>query len=397
MGIGASFSTPVTIEEVMEVERRLRELGLDSSVGRKKLALIGKSWGIGMNERRAKVVLEWMRYGGAQNASLINLSRALQPVLEIDELVEPAWLINLSDRTALIPGGMLSDSHWDERVLSEKVGHLNGYGRVIGVERLRTFFRNLVRTARSTISRPGTPGIVLALAGDLFSGNIHPDLRETNEDEICGSVLYWLEHVVEGVEMLRREFGKVFIPIVPGNHTRTTLKPLAKSGIRDNFDWLFGQLLAREFRRDTDVSIRVSSSYACTFRIFSTRFLLIHGNQLRSDRNMEGQLVGMLGGSRCRYQVVLMGHRHTLSFTDEPQVIVNGTMKGYDEISLRENRAYQKPRQAYWNTDRVKGVVERRGLEVMSEGEPWMERATQEESGLVLEGMEEELGVLRKH
>lgn len=396
MGVGASFAIPVTIEEVVEVERRLREEGLDSTIGRKKLALIGKGWGIGMNERRAKVILEWMRNGGIPDPSLGNLQRATHPSLEIDEIQEPEWLTGF--RSGPIPGSLFSDSHWDERIKAERVRSLNGYGRRIGTARLRNFFENLVRAGNSSTNLLRVPGIVLALAGDLFSGNIHQELRETNEDEICGSVIYWLEPMVEGIELLKREFGKVFIPIVPGNHSRTTIKPQAKSGIRDNFDWLFGQLLAREFKRDENVTVHVSEAYACTFRIYHTRYLLVHGNQFRSDRNMEGQLSGALGGERKRFHVVLMGHRHSLTFMDDPQVIVNGTMKGFDEISLRENRAFQKPRQAFWNTDRVKGVVGRRGIEVMSGDEPWMAEATQAELGEVPpEGVEEELGVLREH
>ena len=50
-------------------------------------------------------------------------------------------------------------------------------------------------------------GAVICLGGDLFSGDIHEELKETNEDTILGSLDFWLDHLGAGLSMIADEFG----------------------------------------------------------------------------------------------------------------------------------------------------------------------------------------------
>ena len=138
----------------------------------------------------------------------------------------------------------------DEVVTPAEIGHVNAYSRKIAEQRLQAVFTNTVEVCRRYWSGIAYDGIVCALAGDMFSGDIHEELTQTNEDTMLGSVLHWADHLAAGLVLLADEFGKVHVPVVVGNHGRRTRKPRAKFRARDNFDWFLGHLLARMLAGD---------------------------------------------------------------------------------------------------------------------------------------------------
>lgn len=285
----------------------------------------------------------------------------------------------------VIPTAFLSDTHWDESVDPGQVNWVNGYDRPIATARLHNFFENIIKVCDNYLTGMEYPGLVLPLGGDLFSGNIHDELKETNEDALCGSMIYWLDPMIAGINLLKKRFGKLFIPVVVGNHPRMSKKPRAKGGVRDNFDWLFGQLIAREFSNDPDVTVQVSESFDLLYTLFNTRYLLTHGDQFRGGSGISAELSPLfIGDARKKskqqavgqpYDIMIMGHRHRLMFMDAPGIIVNGSVKGYDEYALRENFKFEYPKQAFWLTDPEEDVTIRMPIHVLSKNEPWMERS----------------------
>ena len=97
---------------------------------------------------------------------------------------------------------VLSDCHFDEVVRPEEMNDVNAYDRKIAVKRLRRFFDKTVVLTREYLSGLEYDGVVLFLGGDIFSGDIHDELTETNEDTMLGSLLFWSEHIASGIAML---------------------------------------------------------------------------------------------------------------------------------------------------------------------------------------------------
>jgi hypothetical protein len=127
----------------------------------------------------------------------------------------PNWLVKLPKKdTTGVPTLFASDWHWAE----------NEYNIQIAQERARAMVETAIDLLRNHLNNPEYPGIVFALGGDMFSGNIHQELATTNDIEVMPSVLDLWGILVWCIETLANEFGKVFVPCVTGNHGRNTFK-----------------------------------------------------------------------------------------------------------------------------------------------------------------------------
>lgn len=254
------------------------------------------------------------------------------------------------------PWLLLSDLHLDEVVNPSEIGGVNAYNRRIAELRLRATFEQSVKVCRHYWSGITYDGIVCPLAGDLYSGDIHEELTQTNEDTLLGSILHWTDHLAAGISLLADEFGKVHVPVVVGNHSRRTRKPRAKFRARDNFDWFTGHLLARTFAKDKRVTFQVGDAADAIVQSYGSRVCITHGDQARGGGGIAGiysPIMRLDARKRQRahavaapYDLLVMGHWHSLIFG--PQWIVNGSLKGYDEYANVENFGFEPPQQALW-------------------------------------------------
>lgn len=254
------------------------------------------------------------------------------------------------------PWLMLSDLHLDEVVRAPEIGGVNAYDRRIAELRLERTFTNAVEVCQRYWSGIAYDGIVAPLAGDMFSGDIHEELTQTNADTMLGSVLHWSDKLSAGLVLLAETFGKVHVPVVVGNHGRRTRKPRSKFRARDNFDWFLGHLLARMVAHDKRITFDVAESADCVVDAYSRKVCVTHGDQARGGGGIGGiwpPLMRLDARKRQRaaavnapYDLLVMGHWHQLTFG--PSFIVNGSLKGYDEYAYTENFGFEPPQQALW-------------------------------------------------
>lgn len=297
----------------------------------------------------------------------------------------PEWVATkpkTSDKLSR-PSAFLSDLHFDENVDPKQIEWMNGFDRAIALERLARFFQNSVRLSKSYLQGLRYDGFILPIGGDMFSGNIHEELRETNESTLCDSLLNLLGPMCAGVKLLADNFGRVFVPCVVGNHPRQTKKPSHKGRVRDNFDWLLYRLMEREFAGDKRVSFLVSESSDAYWSVFGTRYRLTHGDQWRGGSGIAGALSPMMiGDARKRkraqatgnpYDYMLAGHWHQY-FPRVKGLVVNGSIKGYDEYAYHNNFDFEKPQQAFFITDAYDGMTISAPIHVQGKDEFWIKR-----------------------
>lgn len=297
----------------------------------------------------------------------------------------PKWIASkpkTSDKLSR-PSAFLSDGHFDEIVDPKQVEYMNGYDRQLALERLERFFPNCVKLSRSYLQGLRYDGFILPIGGDMFSGNIHEELRETNEGTLCESLLVYLEPMCAGIRLLADNFERVFVPCVVGNHPRGTRKPRHKTRVRDNFDWLLYRLMEREFSGDPRVSFLVSESADAYWTVFGTRYRLTHGDQFRGGSGIAAELSPMMIGDARKkkrsqaagnpYDYLLVGHWHRY-FPRVKGILANGSIKGYDEYAYHGNFDFEKPQQAYWITDQHDGMTISAPIHVQGKNEWWMEK-----------------------
>lgn len=167
------------------------------------------------------------------------------------------------------------------------------------------------------------PGIVVCLGGDMISGNIHEELRETNDGSLQMTLLEVQEQLIMALTHMADVFGRVFVPCVVGNHGRMTHKPRAKNRVFENYEWNLYCQLERYFRNDARVQFMIPGETDAYFSVLGHRFLLTHGDAL-GVKGGDG-IIGAIGPiargavkiGRSEAQIgrhfdtLLMGHWHT--------------------------------------------------------------------------------------
>lgn len=286
----------------------------------------------------------------------------------MDSLGEtPAWLSKPTKAFsgAGVPTLFASDWHWGEVVDPKQIGGVNRYSVAVAKQRAGAMVEVAIDLLRKHIVGGKYPGIVFALGGDMVSGDIHEELMATNESEIMPVVVDLWGVLSAAIERLADEFGAVFCPCVGGNHGRNTQKIRAKGRNFTSFDWLLYQFLAKRFENDKRIKFLIPDGPDCYYSVLGHRYLLTHGDQFRSGDGMIGALGPIIRGDHRKrsrnaqidmeYDTMLIGHWHQL--IQLQRLIVNGSLKGYDEYAYSNNFPFELPRQALWLTHPDQGIT----------------------------------------
>lgn len=285
----------------------------------------------------------------------------------LDKYAPPAWTVDepRGRDGPGVPTLFLSDLHWGEVVRASQVGGVNQYSLIHARQRLRNTVETAIGLCRILDPKMRYPGIVVPLGGDMVSGNIHEELQATNELNTMPTVLDLYDHLVGAIKLLVTKFGKVFLPCVTGNHGRDTRKTWAKDRAHTSFDWLLYQFLARHFADDKRVTFYIPDGSDALYRVFGTRYNLTHGDQFRAGDSIIGAIGPLMRGNQKKiarnqavnqeYDVLLAGHWH--QYIHLSRMIVNGSLKGYDEYAASNNYGFELPMQALWITHPRFGVT----------------------------------------
>lgn len=298
----------------------------------------------------------------ARVAQLSTVNKELQELADLGSRLDdadprpPKWLRPPKSKGGNRATLMLiqSDQHFDEVVNPAEMEGLNAYDRDIATKRLELWGRNVVKLSRDYLAGVTYDGVVLMLGGDGFSGIIHDELVQTNADVLFGSLLYWIEQEVAAILLLAEEFGKVHIVAVVGNHPRMSRKPRSKFRAKDNMDWLFAKLLEREFRNDDRVTFQIPEAADAYFEVYGRGHLLTHGDQASGGGGIGGiwppimrlrARKAQVAMATCKsFDTLWMGHWHQLIPT--PGLVINGSIKGWDEYAKISNFTPEPAQQA---------------------------------------------------
>ena len=282
----------------------------------------------------------------------------------------PEWTLSAA-RPAGSPGVptlFLSDLHWGEVVFPSQINDVNEYNLRIAKKRLRKAVERAIHLLGIIDPKMNYPGIVLPLGGDMISGDLHDELTATNELPSIPAVVDLFGELVQTVKILAEQFGAVFLPCVTGNHGKNTRKIWAKSRHHTSFDWMLYQFLAKHFIGDKRITFFVPDGIAAHYKIYGHRYRLSHGDKLGKGGDGIIGAIGPIirGDQRTRsrdaqidlgYDTQIIGHWH--QYMHLTRVIVNGSLKGYDEYANVEGFPFEEPQQALWLTHPRNGITYR--------------------------------------
>lgn len=311
-----------------------------------------------------------LKVASTQGEALSDIKDAIGSLGEkISELHAPKWTgAPLAKPSSPgVPTLFLSDLHWGEVVHPKQIGGVNEYNLAIAHKRMDYTIETAIHLLKILDAKMDYPGIVCPLGGDLISGNIHDELTATNELNTMPTVLDLYGKLVGALGRLADVFGAVFVPCVSGNHGRDTKKIWSKDRHHTSFDWLICQFLAKHFENDKRITFYIPDSSDAPYRIFDTRYLLTHGDQFRGGDSIIGPIGPLTRGNQKKlarntavdmaYDIMICGHWH--QYIHLERLLVNGSMKGYDEYAYQGNFGFEPPRQALWLTHPKYGITYR--------------------------------------
>jgi hypothetical protein len=275
--------------------------------------------------------------------------------------IAPSWTVEESSGGSApgTPITVWSDWHWGEVVRAQEVSGVNAFDIEVARARVRRLVERTIDLCFRHMVNPVYPGIVIALGGDMVTGEIHQELAETNDQTIVQAVFNLQDVLAWAIGEMADRFGRVFLPCVVGNHGRTTLKPRAKGRVHTSYEWLLYCQLERHFAGDGRIRFHIPGEADAHFRVNGHRYCLTHGDSL-GVKGGDG-IIGALGpiargtvklrNSEAQigreFDTLILGHWH--QYLPMPGCVVNGTLKGYDEYARLYLRArYQRPIQALW-------------------------------------------------
>lgn len=317
--------------------------------------------------RRLEADLKGLRKFNEEQGSQLHIIKSL--IRDCDEpITPPKWLdVKSSGANTGVPTLLASDWHFDEVVDPRQINGVNAFNRPIALKRIKRLFTKTVDLLVHHMAKPKYDYFVLDLGGDMLSGNIHEELRETNETPVSLSMLALMDALVAGIDLLLTHFPRMVVNCVPGNHGRWDKKSRAKNRVYETYEWILYQFLAKHYGGNKDVHFNVADGADLPYTIYRTRYLLTHGDQFKGGSGIAGALSPlMLGDARKRkraiaidqpFDYMVLGHWH--QYIMAKGIIVNGSLKGADEYSFQSNFDYEPPIQALWVTHPVWGITAR--------------------------------------
>lgn len=272
----------------------------------------------------------------------------------------PKWTVGKksSSSNEVVPILFASDFQWGETIRPEELDGINGYDSEIARVRLRRLFERAISICESAMAPSFKyPGVIYARGGDMVSGDIHQELRETNELSSIPAVIDLVKHEIAGINMLVEHFGKVHVISVCGNHGRSTEKPMHKRFVESNYDTLSAYMIEAHFAAigEKRVTFSTPSSGDALFSVYGWKFLLTHGDRIgsRGGEGFIGPVATISRGMKKTFDYyaslnrkvdyILVGHFHTALALEYGYS--NGCLSGFSEYArtfrMRPNRPSQ--------------------------------------------------------
>ena len=271
----------------------------------------------------------------------------------------------------------LSDTHIGDNVDYNQMSSLNSYTIDIFNARLYGWASQILDLVEFRRTFADIPELVVPLLGDMVSGDIHQELRETNQDNTMGQMIRGANLIAQALMFMAPHFETVRVPCVVGNHGRMTNKPPAKDKYV-NWDYMLYQWVAAFCREQSNIEFEIPKSFFHVFPVCNRNILIMHGDSMKgkaatadvlrtltSMRTVLQYRTGLeeevsVGQSNEEdfngatfFDSAFMGHYHRVDEFDigTGEAHICGCMKGGDEYALNQLSVISKPKQlvTYWH------------------------------------------------
>jgi hypothetical protein len=271
--------------------------------------------------------------------------------------------------------------HYGEVVSAEETAGFGGYDVAMCQARIQEMTDSVIGLITDHHRGLRIRKLWVVNVGDNISGNIHDELRITNEVPLvsqflgCGLLhalsLRDLAAVVEQVEFIG----------VRGNHPRTTRKPAFKQSAEDSFDRATYQIIDLLTADIPNIKVTIPTSPRHLQQINGHGFLFEHGDSIKTWMSIpfygaqrEHASLSLLynnapallpnnptlaQGLAQGFRYFCIGNFHTAVDVDGPagsRIIFTGSPKGPDEYALGKLSTGSQPSQTFFGVHHKRGI-----------------------------------------
>jgi hypothetical protein len=201
---------------------------------------------------------------------------------------------------------------------------------------------------------------VLWLGGDLMSGHIHDELKETTDKTPLETLLWLRPRLIAGIDLLLedKKIERLLVPCSYGNHGRNTLKPYRAKGAAHSYEWVLYQLLAAHYESEPRVKFLADESSHQYVRVYDWDLHFHHGD----ETNYQGGTGGItipLNKAVAQWNIAKRCHFHNFGhwhqYIDTGDITVNGSVIGYNSYAMSIKARPEVPQQAFYLLDSKRG------------------------------------------
>lgn len=272
----------------------------------------------------------------------------------------------------------ISDVHYGEYVDSRGINGINNYNMEISKKRHELLFRKNYEFA----SIYGCDELHIFMLGDIFSGNIHAELRETNQKVITDCVLDYYGFIIGLINAYSKLYKKIAISCVVGNHARNTDKYQFKNKGKDSYEYILYGFMKKYYdlpESPKNVSMNLTDSVVEFAEVGEQTWKLEHGDRYKGGSAFVSPL-GIVArdnfkdkGMYCAeddrdFDAAIMGHFHKsaeiyLDGTNTP-IYLNASLIGPNEYSVHKLHS-SYPAESYIFITDGKRVVSKGSVNLM--------------------------------
>lgn len=253
-----------------------------------------------------------------------------------------------------------SDWHVAERVKKASVDGSNEYNMRIAKARAETFFLHILSLIEKERNAINIKTLVLALIGDMISGNIHDELLASCEVPPIEEAMFAQNLLASGIDFLLANSNlDLVIPCCVGNHARITHKVHVSAEQGNSLEWMIYNNLAKYFENEKRVKFILSKSYFTYVVVYGRVIRFSHGHAVKYGGGIGGLTVPLLKAiarydlSRPAYLDVI-GHFHQRMH--HQKFVVNGSLIGDSPYGKRLGFT-GRPEQAFFLIDAKRGAT----------------------------------------
>lgn len=255
------------------------------------------------------------------------------------------------------PCFLVSDLHFGETVTREESLGTNEYNLEIAAQRMAKCWDNMLWLRADMARTNSCDDTVVCLNGDIVSGDIHDELRETNDGGLRSQCDAAFAALLPGLQAMREATpGILHVVCIGGNHGRLTLKQHIKNGTQHSAEHLGVYDPLRRALGEDGIAWHIPNAERMLLDVMGHRVGVQHGTMIRSQGGIGGVLVPMTRwvARTNDADYYLFGHFHEADAYGK--VIKNGALIGESAYTKWLGVESRPPEQVGFVLDSVRGL-----------------------------------------